>query len=218
MTIYSIDTRKPQTTCWHTLNRATPDYRDMPPLPHAVTPKEGPLVLDFLAERQGASPLQISRLDDGRCVGGYRTRALEWLYHLAGVFAPAQLINLRAELYPDDDAMPSLPAVQFRELGAAMWQSVTFPNLFDNYTADFYLSFSADVEESGIVVRPDVRLTRVGPEAITGPLEGLAFVDEAMEHAQLRWRRFCDESCHWLLDCGITQMEIMGSTATVSRR
>jgi hypothetical protein len=114
--------------------------------------------------------------------------------------------------------MPSLPAVQFRELGAAMWQSVTFPNLFDNYTADFYLSFSADVEESGIVVRPDVRLTRVGPEAITGPLEGLAFVDEAMEHAQLRWRRFCDESCHWLLDCGITQMEIMGSTATVSRR
>ncbi|MEO3429606.1 hypothetical protein AAFN88_12145 [Pelagibius sp. CAU 1746] len=218
MTTYSIDTFKPQRTCWHTLNRSTPDYRDMLPLPHAVPPKDRPLVLDFLAQRKGASPLQISRLDYGRCVGGYRTRVLEWLYHLAGVLAPAQLISLRAELYPDDDPMPSLPAVQFRELGASMWQSVTFPALFDNYPADFYLSFSAEVEESGVVVRPEAHLARVGPEAITGPLEGLAFVDEAMEQAQLRWQRFCDESCHWLLDCGITHMEIKGSTATVSRR
>src|SRR3546814_2190679 len=112
----------------------------MPPLPHAVPPKDKPLVLDFLAQRQGASPLQISHLDDGRCVGGRRARAVEWLYHLAGAFAPAQLTRLRAELYPDDEMMPSLRAVHFRELGAAMWRSVKFPALFDNYPPEFYRS------------------------------------------------------------------------------
>src|SRR3546814_3434195 len=85
--------------------------------------------------------------------------------------------------------MPSLRAVHFRELGAAMWQSVTFPAFFDNYPAEFYLTVSAEIEEAGIAVRPDVNLARVGPEIITGPLEGLAFVDEAMEQAQVRWGR-----------------------------
>src|SRR3546814_1599965 len=103
MTTYSIDTLQPKSASWHTLNRSAPVYRDMPPLPHAVPPKDKPLVLDFLAQRQGASPLQISHLDDGRCVGGRRARAVEWLYHLAGAFAPAQLTRLRAELYPDDE-------------------------------------------------------------------------------------------------------------------
>jgi len=98
MTTYTIEAVKPQSTRWNTLNRATPDYRDMPPLPHAVPPKDRPLVFDFLAQRQGASPLQISRLDDGRGVGGYRARAIEWLYHLAGVLAPARLPSLRADL------------------------------------------------------------------------------------------------------------------------
>jgi hypothetical protein len=190
----------------------------MPPLPHAVPPKDKQIVFDFLAQRQGASPLQISRLEDGRCIGGYRTRAIEWLSHLAGVFAPAQLTRLRAELYPDEDPMPSLPAVHFRELGAAMWQSATFPGLFDNYPAEFYLAVSLETEETGIAVRPYVDLARVGPEVITGSLDGLAFVDEAMEQAQARWGRFCQESRHWLLDSGITDLEIRGSTATVPRR
>src|SRR3546814_2396115 len=78
----------------------------------------------------------------------------------------AQLTRLRAELYPDDEMMPSLRAVHFRELGAAMWQSVTFPALFDNYPAEFYLTVSAEIEEAGIAVRPDVHLARVGPEII----------------------------------------------------
>src|SRR3546814_20848903 len=92
----------PKSASWHTLNRSAPVYRDMPPLPHAVPPKDKPLVLDFLAQRQGASPLQIFHLDDGRCVGGRRERAVEWLYHLAGAFAPAPLTRLRAELFREE--------------------------------------------------------------------------------------------------------------------
>src|SRR3546814_19116146 len=81
--------------------------------------------------------------------------------------------------------MPSLRAVHLRELGAAMWQSVKFTALFDNYPAEFYLTVSDEIEEAGIAVRPAVHLARVGPEIITGTLEGLPFVEEAMEKAQV---------------------------------
>lgn len=218
MTTYNIDTLQPRYARWRALNRQTPVYRDMPPLPHAVPPKDSPLAFEFLAERDGRSPLEISRLEDDRPVGGYRGRSIEWLYHLAGAVAPAQLVGLRAELYPDNDAMPSLPAVHFRELAAAMWESVTFPGLFDNYPAEFSLTVSVELEEAGIAVRPDVRLLRVGPEVIMNPLEGLPFADEAMEQARSRWGRFCQESMRWLLDSGISYLELRGCTATVPRR
>lgn len=218
MTAYNIDTPPTQPTCWGALNRAAPVYKDMLPLPHAVAPKNEPLVFDFFATREGCSPLRIHCLDDDRAVGGHRARAIEWLYHFAGVLAPARLTRLRAELYPDDESMPSLGAVHFRELGYALWESVTFPALFDNYGADLCCTVSAAIEETEIVIRPEVHFTRVGPEVITGPLEGLAFMDEALEQAQLRWQRFCHESRHWLLDSGITHLEIKGSTATVPRR
>src|SRR3546814_19833409 len=117
MTTYSIDTLQPKSASWHTLNRSAPVYRDMPPLPHAVPPKDKPLVLDFLAQRQGASPLQISHLADGRCVGGRRARAVEWLYHPAGAFAPATLTRFRAALSPDDEMLPTQRAVHFPETG-----------------------------------------------------------------------------------------------------
>src|SRR3546814_1789539 len=114
--------------------------------------------------------------------------------------------------------MPSLGSVHFRELGYALWESVTFPALFDNYPADLCCTVSVAMEEAGFVIRPEVHFTRVGPEVITGPLDGLAFMNEALEQAQLRWGRFCHDNRHWLLDSGITNLEIKGSTASVPRR
>src|SRR3546814_10118093 len=97
--------------------------------------------------------------------------------------------------------MPSLGAVHFRELGYALWESVTFPALFDNYGADLCCTVSVVMEEAGFVVRPEVHFARVGPEVITGPLEGLAFRSE--EHTselqslmRISYAVFCLKKTH----------------------
>ena len=217
MTHLHLDSTAQKSSCWRRLNRLEPRYQAIPPLPHAVLPQNEPLVIDFDAGREGQSPLQLSRLDDKPAVGGRRTRVIEWLYHLAGVIAPAELTRLTAIVSPDDELMPSLDPVFFREL-AATWDSIAFATLFDNHSADFHFEVSTELEPSGFKVEPIVWLSRVGPEIITGPLAGLDFVDEALEQANQRWGQFCHDARHWLLDCGISRLAVRGTTATLPRR
>src|SRR3546814_19804191 len=106
--------------------------------------------------------------------------------------------------------MPSLGSVHFRELGYALWESVTFPALFDNYPADLCCTVSVAMEEAGFVIRPEVHFTRVGPEVITGPLDGLAFMNEALERAQVRWGGFCRDNRHWRPGSGAQRGERAG--------
>lgn len=199
-----------------TLSRRMPEYRDMAPLPQAALALFEPYIVDYSVRRK--SPLVIRRFEDDAAIAGRRVPALQWLYRLSGVFAPAQVTRLRAAISPDDGFSPKLPAVHFRELAAGLWESALFPTIFEGHDSEWHLFVSVALEGGSVTVESGVRLGRVGPEIITGPLEGLDFVDEAVRTVEHRWSRFCHESRFWLAASGIEKLALKGTTATVPLR
>ena len=188
----------------------------MAPLPQAAFALFEPYVVDYSTRRK--SPLVIRRLENDAAIGGRRIPALQWLYRLSGALAPAQVTRLRATICPGDGFTPKLPAVQFRELAAGLWESSVFPRLFEGHESEWHLFVSVALDGSDVTVRPGVRLARVGPEVITGPLEGLDFVDEAVRTVEHRWSQFCHESRFWLAASGIDKLALQGTTAAISYR
>lgn len=197
------------------LSREKPDYRDMSPLPQAVLAKFEPFVLDYKARRK--SPLVLRKFEDGTIIRSRRLFALEWLCRLGGVFAPAQVTRLSAAVCPDDNFSPKLPQVHFRELTAGLWNSATFPRLFEGHSSEWHLYVSVSLEDGDVSVAPSVRLARVGPEIVTGPLVGLDFVDEATKTVEEHWIRFCHESRYWLAASGIAKLALKGTTTAIPR-
>lgn len=196
------------------LARSIPEYRDIPPLPYAVRPTEDSLTIDFAAQRR--QPLRLIRADGTEVKNGYRVKAQEWLYHLSGAIAPAELIRFRAVVAWDDELTPSLEAVHWRCL-ASMWKSSIFPSVLDNHSADLHLYLRVE-RDDGFAVIPGVRLARVGPEIVRHRLQGLVPVDQTLEEAERHWQQFCRDAVHWLGDCGVDRFAIRGTTATVARR
>lgn len=195
------------------LSQRKPHYCDMAPLPQSALSIFEPYIVDYSVRRK--SPLVIRRFEDDAVIGGRRVPALQWLYRLSGAFAPAQMTRLRAAVCPDDGFAPKLPEVHFRELAAGLWESSIFPRLFEGHESEWHLFVSVALEGDGVTVRPGVRLSRVGPELITGPIEGLDFVDEAVRTAEERWSRFCEEARFWLAASGVAQLALKGNTAAI---
>jgi hypothetical protein len=198
------------------LSQRRPHYCDMAPLPQAAVALFEPYVVDYSVRRK--SPLVIRRFEDDAVIGGRRVPALQWLYQLSGAFAPAQLTRLRAAICPDDGFSPKLHAVHFRELAASLWESSVFPRLFEGHDSEWHLFVSVALEGRSVTVQSGVRLARVGPEFITGPLEGLNFIDEAVRTVERRWSRFCHESRFWLAASGIDKLALKGTTAAIPDR